>query len=155
MPLLEMLQLHELKYLWVICPHALFVSFGLHMTSVPSFQTCYDNVVVLHLLKLFQNSILSCWFSLIHEPYAYDALMLFSLCYVYFDFVPLVAMYSCCSIFVSCLQHAIILTLLMYMSLCYKVAFCIDHIGLILMPMNLNLNLNDIWSMLCVHEVHV
>ena len=31
-------------------------------------------------------------------------------------------------------------------------AFCIAHIGLILMSMNLNLNY--IWSMLSVHEVH-
>ena len=30
-------------------------------------------------------------------------------------------------------------------NLCYKVAFCIDHIGLILMPMNLKLDV--IWSM--------
>ena len=96
---------------------------------------------------------LSCWFPLVHEPYAYDALILIALCYVYFDAMPLVAMYSCCSIFVSCLQHAIILTLLMYMLLCYKVAFCLDHICLILMPMNLNLN--DIWSTLYVNEVHV
>ena len=117
--------------------------------SVSCLQTCYHNVVVLHLLKLFQHSILSCWFPLIHEPYVYDAMMLFALCYVYFDSMPLVAMYSCCSIFVSCLQHAIILTLFMYMILCYKVALCIDHIGLILMPMNLNLN--DILSFLSLH----
>ena len=108
--------------------------------SVPCLQTCYDSVAVLHLLKLFQHSILSCWFLLIHGPYEYDARMLFDLCYVYFDAMPLVAMFTCCSLSLSCSQVAIILTLLMYMLLCYKVAFCIEHIGLILMPMNLNLN---------------
>ena len=41
-------------------------------------------------------------------------------------------------IIVSCLQHVNMLTLLMY-ALCYEVAFCLDHLGLILMPMNLNL----------------
>ena len=121
--------------------------------SVSCLQTCYHNVVVLHLLKLFQHSILSCWFPLIHEPYVYDAMMLFSLCYVYFDSMPLVAMFTCCSLSLSCSQVAIILTLLMHMLLCYKVAFCIDHIGLILMSMNLNLN--NIQSMSSVHEAHV
>ena len=121
--------------------------------SVPSVQIYYHNVDVLNLLKLFQHSILFCWFLLIHGSYVYDVLMLFALCYVYFDAMPLVAVYSCCSIFVSCLQHAIILTLLMFMLLCYRVAFCIDHIGLILSPMNLNLN--DIWCMLSLISAHV
>ena len=65
----------------------------------------------------------------------------------------LVAMFTCCSLSFSCSQVAIILTLLMHILLCYKVAFCFDHIGLILMLMNLNLN--DIWIMLYVLEVHV
>ena len=121
--------------------------------SVPCLQTCYHNVVVLDLLKLFQHSILSCWFPIIHESYVYDAMILFDLCYVYFDAMPLVAMFTCCSLSLSCSQVAIIVTLLMHMLLCYKVAYCIDHIGLILMPMNLKFN--DIWSMLSVHEVHV
>ena len=121
--------------------------------SIPCLQTCYHNVAVLHLLKLFQHSILSCWFLLIHAPYVYDAMMLFYLCYVYIDSMPLVAKFTCCSLSLSCSQVAIILTLLMHMLLCYKVAFCIDHIGLILMHMNLNLN--DTWSMLFAHEVHV
>jgi len=120
---------------------------------VPCLQLCYHNVAVLHLLKLFHHSILSCWFLLINELYVYDAMMLFSLCYVYFDDIPLVAMFTCCSLSLSCSQVAIILTLLMHMLLCYKVAFCIDHIVLILMPMNLNLN--DILSMLSVNEVQV
>ena len=116
------------------------VNFGIPYASVPGLQTCYHNVAVLHLLKLFQDSILSCWFPLIHEPYVYDVMMLFAHCYVYFDVMPLVAMFTCCSLSLSYSQVAIILTLLMYIPLCYKVAFCIDHIGLILMPMNLNLN---------------
>ena len=77
--------------LWLICPHAMFDNFGLHMNSIPTLQTCYDNVVVLHLLKLLQHSILSWWFPLVHESYVYTALMLFALCYVYFDAMPLVA----------------------------------------------------------------
>ena len=80
-------------------------------------------------------------------------MMLFSICYVYFDAMPLVAMFTCRSLSLSCSQVAIILTLLMHMLLCYKVAFCIDRINLILMPMNLNLN--DILSVLSVHEVNV
>ena len=120
---------------------------------VPCLETCHHNVAVLHLLKLFQHSILSCWFLMIHEPYVYDAIILFALCFVYFDEIPLVAMFICCSLSLSCYQVAIILTLLMYMLLCYKVAFCIDHLGLILMLMNLNLNY--IWSMLSLHEVQV
>ena len=99
----------------IVWPHAIFYNLELHMTFVPSMQTCYEDVAVLHLLKLFQHSNLSWWFPLIHESYAYDVWMLFVLCYVYFDAMPLVSMYTFCSIFVSCLQHVIILTLLMHM----------------------------------------
>ena len=123
---------------------------------MPLFHACKHAIIMLMFYTCWNCfNIQSCLvgFLLIHELYAYDAMMLFALCYVFFDSMPLVAMYSCCSIFVSCPQHAIILTLLMYMLLCYKVAFCIDHIGLTLMPMNLNLN--DIWIMLSVHGVHV
>ena len=114
-------------------------SFWRSYAAVSCLRTCYYIVDVLHLLKLFQHSISSCWFPLIHEPYVYDARMLLALCYVYFDAMPLVAMFTCRSLSLSCSQVAIILTLLMHMLLCYKVAFCIGHIGLILMPMNLNL----------------
>ena len=38
-------------------------------------------------------------------------------------------------------------------NLCYQVACRIDHVGLILMPRNLNLNV--IWSMLSILEVHI
>ena len=68
--------------LWVLCRYAKFDDFGLRMTSVPSLQTCYADVAVLHLLKPFQHSILSCCFPLIYEPYMYDVMMLFALCYV-------------------------------------------------------------------------
>ena len=121
--------------------------------SIPCLQTWYDNVDVLHLLKLFQHSILSYWFPLIHDTYVYDAMLIFSLWYVYIDAMLMVSMFTFCSLSLSCSQVAIILTLLMHMLLCYKVAFCIDHIGLILMPMNLNLN--DIWSMLSVLWVRI
>ena len=92
--------------LWVICPCAMFDNFGHRMTSVSSLQTCYDNIAVLHLLKLFQHSILSCWFPLIHELYAYDARILFALCYAYFDAIPLRAIYSSFSMLFSCSQYA-------------------------------------------------
>ena len=55
--------------LWVLCPHAKFDNFGLHMTSVPSLQTCYVDVTACHLLKLSQHSILSCCLPLIYESY--------------------------------------------------------------------------------------
>ena len=74
--------------LWVLCPNVRFYNFGLYMTSVPCLQTCYDDVAVLHFLKLLQHSNLSWCFPLVHEPYGYDALMLFALCYVYFDDSP-------------------------------------------------------------------
>ena len=42
---------------------------------------------------------------------------------------------------------------LVFLNLCYKVASCIDNICLILMPVNVNLN--DIWSMLSILWVHI
>ena len=63
------------------------------MTSVPRLRTCHADVTTLHLLKLLQHSNLSLWSPLVHKSYGYDALMLFALCYVYFDAMPLVAIY--------------------------------------------------------------
>ena len=59
----------------------------------------------------------------------------------------LFAMFLHCTIIASCLQHVNMLFLLTCMpcfspshNLCYEVACCIDHNGLILMSMYQNLN---------------
>ena len=138
--------------LCVLCSHAMVVNFGYHM---PLLYAC-KHAMIMFCFTLAETVITFNFVLMVPtNPSAICIWCLDVICSLLFVIggISIGCLITCCSLSLSCSQFAIILTLLMHMLLCYKVAFCIDHIGLILMPMNLNLN--EIWSMLSLHELHV
>jgi len=96
--------------------HVNFINNKIDMLAVMCLPSQHHNVVdSMPSFLLVHDCILPWWLPWIYCSYDYAHVVCFHLHVVYFHDVPFVAMLLHYSIFVSCLQHAIILTLLMYM----------------------------------------